>query len=440
MLESQPLSEFYGSSLEDLNLNSRLKDLSLYDLTIEVHRPGDVLVETFAKNSLVPGAILTETGNFIGMVSRRRFLEIMSRPYGIELFSRRPLRSLYNFIETKILYANGNTPVFDAARQCLQRSPELLYEPIVVELAPQTYRLLDVHKLLIAQARLYELATHLLQERTAELDRANAEVTELNQRLKAENLRLGAEVDVARKLQQMLLPKDSELKSVQTLDISGYMEPADEVGGDYYDILPHETGLKIGIGDVTGHGLESGVLTIMVQTAVRTLLATRETDPVKFLSTLNQTIFDNVQRMNSDRNLTLALLDYSSNGSGGQLRLSGQHEEVLILRRSGHLERIDTIDLGFPIGLDAQIGDFISEITVALNPGDTTILYTDGITEAEDEDGNFYGIDRLCEVARCHADKSAREIRQAIVTDVRQHIGRQKVYDDITLLVLKQKP
>ncbi|WP_017661149.1 SpoIIE family protein phosphatase [Baaleninema simplex] len=440
MLESQPLSEFYGSSLEDLNLNSRLKDLSLYDLQIEVDLPGDILVETFAKNPLIPGAILTESENFFGMISRRRFLEIMSRPYGIELFSRRPLRSLYTFIETDLLYSSGDTPIFEAARQCLQRSPELLYEPIVVELSPKTYRLLDVHKLLVAQARLYEIATFLLQQRTAELDRANAEVTELNDRLKAENLRLGAEVDVARKLQQMLLPKDSELDAVRDLDISGYMEPADEVGGDYYDILPHDRGLKIGIGDVTGHGLESGVLTIMVQTAVRTLLATREADPVAFLSTLNQTIFDNVQRMNSDRHLTLALLDYWSDGNSGRLRLSGQHEEVLILRTSGDLERIDTIDLGFPIGLDEQIGDFISEITVTLDPGDAAILYTDGITEAEDEDGNFYGLDRLCEVACRNAHKSAREIRQAIVTDLRQYIGRQKVYDDITLLVLKQKP
>ncbi|MBO9998499.1 MAG: SpoIIE family protein phosphatase [Cyanobacteria bacterium SID2] len=435
MLESKPLAKFDSSSLETLHLDSTLQDLSLYEFEIEVSSPGSLLVETFSGNPLLPGVILIENNSFFGMISRRHFLEIMSRPYGIELFSRRPIQALYDFIRTDILCCSGDTPIFDAARRCLQRSPELLYEPIVVALDDRSYRLLDVHKLLIAQSRLYELATLLLRERTDELDRANAEVMELNERLKAENLRLGAEVEVARKLQQMLLPTEKDLERIPELDIAGYMEPADEVGGDYYDILPHSGGVKIGIGDVTGHGLESGVLTIMVQTAIRTLLATKETDPVRFLSTLNRTIYDNVQRMNSDRYLTLAVLDYCQ----GELRLSGQHEDVLIVRRGGTIERIDTVDLGFPIGLDRHISDFISEVSVRLQPGDTVILYTDGITEAENEDGDLYGLDRLRDIARCHWDKSAREIRQAIVGDVRQYIGNQKVYDDITLLVLKQK-
>ena len=108
---------------------------------------------------------------------------------------------------------------------------------------------------------------------------ANQEITVLNDRLKAENMRMSAELDVTRKIQQMLLPKDRELNEVIGLDIAGFMESADEVGGDYYDVLQHQGRVKIGIGDVTGHGLESGVLMIMVQTAVRTLLAYNEPDP-----------------------------------------------------------------------------------------------------------------------------------------------------------------
>jgi len=270
----------------------------------------------------------------------------------------------------------------------------------------------------------------------AALAEANQEIALLNDHLKAENLRLGAELEVTRRLQQMLLPKDYELQQVVGLDISSYMEPATEIGGDYYDILCRNGQVKIGIGDVTGHGLESGMLTLMVQTAVRTLLEHEETDPRRFIDTLNRTIYGNVRRMDSDRNLTLSLLDYQN----GQLRVSGQHEEIVIVRVNGEIERIDTIDLGFPLGLEACIADFVAEATVELESGDTAILYTDGITEAEDQDGNFYGIERLCEVARCNAHKSAREIRQAIVADVREFIGRQKVHDDITLLVLKQKP
>ena len=88
------------------------------------------------------------------------------------------------------------------------------------------------------------------------------------------------------------------------------MEPADEVGGDYYDILQQDGKVKIGIGDVTGHGLESGMLMIMVQTATRVLLESNLADPVKFLDILNRSLYKNVQRMKSDKNLTLSILDY----------------------------------------------------------------------------------------------------------------------------------
>jgi sigma-B regulation protein RsbU (phosphoserine phosphatase) len=271
--------------------------------------------------------------------------------------------------------------------------------------------------------------------RTAELNEANQEITLLNKRLKSENLRMKAELDITRQLQQMILPKQEELSQIPKLEIAGFMEPAEEVGGDYYDVLTHNGLVKIGIGDVTGHGLESGVLMIMVQTAVRTLLANDETDPIKFLNVLNRVIYDNVQRMKSDKNLTLALLDYQE----GTLRLSGQHEEMIVVRSGGQVERIDTIDLGFPIGLEADITDFVAHTQVQLNPGDVVVLYTDGITEAENQSGVRYGVERFCELLGNNGHRSAEEIRQAVVKDVRQHIGTQKVYDDITLLVLKQK-
>jgi len=260
--------------------------------------------------------------------------------------------------------------------------------------------------------------------------------THLNlQQLKAENLRLATELEITRQLQQMLLPRERELGTIAGLDIAGFMEPAEEVGGDYYDVLKYNGSLKIGIGDVTGHGLESGVLMVMVQTAVRTLLTNNETDPAKFLSAVNRTIYDNVQRMNSDKNLSLSLLDYHQ----GQLCLSGQHEELIVVRTDGFLERIDTIDLGFPIGLEENIADFISHTQVQLYPGDVVVLYTDGITEAENLAGEQYGIERLCEVVRGNRQQSAEQIKQTVLDDLRSHIGQQKVYDDITLLILKQK-
>ncbi|MFM9268606.1 SpoIIE family protein phosphatase [Tychonema sp. BBK16] len=264
---------------------------------------------------------------------------------------------------------------------------------------------------------------------------ANLEITVLNDRLKSENMRMSSELDVTRKIQHMLLPKDRELKEVIGLDIAGFMESADEVGGDYYDVLQQDGRVKIGIGDVTGHGLESGVLMIMVQTAVRTLLAYDEPDPVRFLSAINRAIYDNVQRMKSDKNASLALLDYEE----GMLKLSGQHEEMIVVRCNGSVERFDTIDLGFPIGLDVDITEFVAEKLVQLYTGDVVVLYTDGITEAENMEKLLYGLERLIEIIQINWQGTASDIRHAVINDVRSHIGEQKIFDDITLLILKQK-
>ena len=265
------------------------------------------------------------------------------------------------------------------------------------------------------------------------------ELHRLQKLLKAENLRMSAELDVAKQIQMMILPKQEELEQIEGLDITGYMEPADEVGGDYYDVLQHNGLVKIGIGDVTGHGLESGLIMLMTQMGVRTLLASDERDPKRFLSTLNRTIYDNVERMDADRSLTLALLDYSRGEGSGQLRISGQHEEVIVVRKGGQVERIDTFDLGFSIGLDEEIEEFIDSTTVKLAPGDGVVLYTDGITEAENVAGQMYGLQRLCEVVSHHWEETAEGIKEAVIADVHSFIGQAKVLDDITLLIIKQK-
>lgn len=155
----------------NLSLESTLKDLPLYDFQVEVSHLGVEVTQTFKNNSLLPGVILTQQGKFAGMISRRRFLEQMSRPYGLELFLRRPLSSLYRFTSAEVLKLTGETQIVEAARRSLERSPEVLYEPIVVELEAEVYRLLDVHQLLVAQSKIHELATALLEQANHQLER-----------------------------------------------------------------------------------------------------------------------------------------------------------------------------------------------------------------------------------------------------------------------------
>jgi len=281
----------------------------------------------------------------------------------------------------------------------------------------------------------FETLEDKVKERTSELATATKQIAALNQLLKAENLRMSSELDMLKQMQQLILPKPAELAAIEDLDIAGFMEPASEVGGDYYDVLCTNGVVTICIGDVTGHGLESGILMVMTQAAVRTLQEMQESDPVRFLDTLNRTIYKNVQRMNSDKNMTLALLNYADR----TISISGQHEETLVVRKGGQIQRIDTINLGFPLGLHEDISDWISHVLVDLEPGDGVVLYTDGIPEARNMHKKFYGIERLCEVVSQNWHLSAEQIKEATIADLRKFIGEQKVFDDITLLVLKQQ-
>lgn len=276
---------------------------------------------------------------------------------------------------------------------------------------------------------------NLVAERTNQLDQARAEI------------------NVAQQIQHMLLPSPEELAAVEGLDIAAYMAPAAEVGGDYYDVLVHEGNVKIGIGDVTGHGLASGLVMLITQTAVRTLLSSHQADSKRFLEALNQTIYNNVERMRVDKSLTLLLLDYrqqhdrrddaTPNGDRpsniGRVTLSGQHEEVLVVRSSGEVERIDTMDLGFPLGLEASIETFVAERSIVLEPGDGIVLYTDGITEAENPNGQQFGLDRLQTAVSQHWPGSARDVQNGVIAELNQFISNATVYDDITLLILKQR-
>jgi two-component system, NtrC family, sensor kinase len=149
-----------------LTLESTLQQLPLHSFSMESHCSGNEVSKRFDQDPLLPGVILTEQGKFAGMISRRRFMEQMGRPYGLDLFLKRSLTILYPFVCTETLILPKDTLVISAVRQALQRSPELLYEPIVVGLEPQVYGLVDVHELLVAHSQIHELARQLLNEQT----------------------------------------------------------------------------------------------------------------------------------------------------------------------------------------------------------------------------------------------------------------------------------
>ncbi len=160
-----------------LHVESKVKELPLYDFRIDDSSPGKEVAQAFQLNPLLPGVILTKKGKFSGIISQRQFLEIMSSPYGLELFSKRSICSLYRFVNQEIFKIPGELQIVEAARRSLQRLNHLVYEPIVVEIEPSVHRLLDMHQLLLADSQIHQLTCNLLH------DKINQQTQELRRQI-----------------------------------------------------------------------------------------------------------------------------------------------------------------------------------------------------------------------------------------------------------------
>jgi signal transduction histidine kinase len=152
-----------------LDLGSTLAELTLYDIIIEYDHPSGEVAKVFESNPLLPGIIVKQKGAFVGMISRRRFFENVITNRSIELFARQPLLMFYRFQHTAILILDIHTPILVAVKQTLQRIPELIYEPIVVQTEMGEHKILDVHQLILAQLKIHEIATLAMRESQTQL-------------------------------------------------------------------------------------------------------------------------------------------------------------------------------------------------------------------------------------------------------------------------------
>jgi phosphoserine phosphatase RsbU/P len=244
--------------------------------------------------------------------------------------------------------------------------------------------------------------------------------------------RLEKELEIASRIQTSILPAAFE---VPGLEVSACMIPAAEVGGDYYDVVRVADGCWIGIGDVAGHGLDSGLVMLMVQSTIAGLAKKNpDASPSELIAVVNETLYENIrERLKMDEHVTLTLFRYRPDG---RLTFAGAHEEIILCREGEQLpRRIETP--GPWLGGVRNISAFLDETTLQLQDGDLIVLYTDGITEAKDGLGNQFGMDRLCTTIQGVRARSVDEIRARVVEAVRA--WSTALEDDISLVVLRYR-
>ncbi len=262
---------------------------------------------------------------------------------------------------------------------------------------------------------------HRVALRTEELSSANT-------KLSAAMKELWGEMELAKKIQTLLLP---EKPVILGYDIAASMLPADEVGGDYYDIIAVGGYTWIVIGDVSGHGVPAGLVMMMVQTAIYTvLLGNPDTPPSDLLTTINRSIYGNIQRMNEQKHMTIMVM---ACGVEGHFTFSGLHEDILLWRaKTEKVEHIRTN--GMWLGLEPNISGMLSEDVMQMEIGDCMVLITDGIIEAR-RNGQFFGDERLTAVVESFGRMAAAKVH----AEVWRALEDFQKTDDSTLMVVKRE-
>ncbi|MBA7484113.1 MAG: SpoIIE family protein phosphatase [Spirochaeta sp.] len=267
------------------------------------------------------------------------------------------------------------------------------------------------------------------------LEKANAEIADLNEKLKDENIHLTLELEVAKHIQTVVLPQKDEYVKFEDLDIACLMIPADEVGGDYYDTISFAQNGIIAMGDVTDHGLHSGLIMMMVHTALRALSQIEKEDIKSIIKIINKLLYDFRLKTSDHRLMTLIILKYLGKG---KFTMTGQHESLIILKTGGEVTDISSMDYGMFAGLEKDITPYLDTLYFELNKGDVLILYTDGITEAVNYKEEQFGKEGIIKAALPVRHNSADSIRSAVIKKCLNHIGNEKVYDDLSIMVIKK--
>lgn len=252
--------------------------------------------------------------------------------------------------------------------------------------------------------------------------------------------RAALETEIARQVQARLFPQ--KLPVMKTLEYAGACIQARQVGGDYYDFLefgPDHLGLVLA--DVAGKGVSGALLMANLQANLRSQYAMAIDDLPRLLTSVNRLFYKNTEESNY---ATLFFADYDD--ASRRLRYANcGHVPALLLRAGGSPENGS--------GMPAEVEWLPSTCTVVgmfdawqceteeveLAPGDTLVLYTDGVVEAPGSDGEEFGESRLLEVLKKHRNLPAEALLQTVVDSVRRFSdGEQQ--DDITLVVTRALP
>jgi len=267
---------------------------------------------------------------------------------------------------------------------------------------------------------------------------------------KAEKERLEQELRIARQIQMSLLPQGP--LTMDGLSVTAHCEPAREVGGDYYDYLPlADRRVGILIADVAGKGT-SAALYMAELKGLMLSLSQLHSSPRELLITANRIIAQHLDAR-SFITMTYAVVDPCARtltyaraghcpliylpGPGGRGQGAGGSGWQELGGRRVQVQIPDGLVLGLKIDSGERFNSLLEEVTLPLGLGDVVLLFTDGVTDAMNADGDPFGEERLAALVAEHGDLPFEELRERILRDIRAFVGDTGLQDDLTFVLLK---
>jgi sigma-B regulation protein RsbU (phosphoserine phosphatase) len=250
-----------------------------------------------------------------------------------------------------------------------------------------------------------------------------------------EKRRLDLDLSLASGVQQMLLPR--EAPKLDRLDIDARYQAAQKVSGDFYDLFPlPDARLGVAVADVSGKGIAASLLMAICRTNLRQI-APRHASPAAALTELNRVLGGDLQP-GTFITILYAVIDVAR---AEVTWARAGHELPLFARRDATGPRsVEFIGSeGMPLGLvpDEVFSAVITDRTEPFREGDVLVLYTDGLTEAPNEDGKEFAGTRLADTVRTLQGRPAREIDDGILEAMHRFMGGAEPRDDLTLVTVK---
>ncbi|HEY4166272.1 MAG TPA: SpoIIE family protein phosphatase [Reyranella sp.] len=283
---------------------------------------------------------------------------------------------------------------------------------------------------ILAQRRAAEAAleahNRMLEQRVRE---RTAEVAEKNRLLEEKQARIDDDLNTARVLQSSILPAD--FSAYRATAIAASMRPALEVSGDFYDVFPLAAGrLGLVVADVSGKGVAAAFFMAVTRTLLRSM-AGDCSSPASCLARVNETLC----RENPIEMFVTALYAELDETTGAVRLANAGHCEPIVVRADG---TAGTVRRAGDPPLGVMAGRRFAERSMSLEPGEMLFLYTDGVTEAVNVEGEQFRTARLVEIAQASAGRSPQELMLAVIGRVEKFSAGTLQADDITCLVVRR--